>query len=240
MTTLGWLSLRPGVGEPRPRRSPAAASPSKVRPLCGRDDFRRVYLAARRREAAAAHVARGGQVTICGAGYPVRRAPVAQRKSIGLLIRRSGVRILPGAWRTKGLRASLTRLQGFLQGFRRDSGVGGLIVHIARKAEWQQAKGVGEYVPSTLPHEGFIHLSRPEQVHLPANAMYSGQRDLILLWVEPTRLRADLRYEAPEPGAPEFPHLYGPLNLDAVVAETHLEPWERGAFRLPGAFPDIR
>src|SRR5918995_3122120 len=101
---------------------------------------------------------------------------------------------------------------------------------MAHEAEWREAKGAGEYVPSTLPRQGFIHLSRPQQVHLPANAVYSGQRDLVLLWVDPTRLQAELRYEAPEPGAPQFPHLYGPLNLDAVVAETRLEPWKQGAF----------
>ena len=115
----------------------------------------------------------------------------------------------------------------------------GLIVHIAREAEWHEAKGIGEYAPSTLPRDGFIHLSRPEQAHLPANALYSGQRDLVLLWVDPTRLRAELRYEAPEPGAPQFPHLYGPLNVDAVVSETRLDPWQRGAFTLPAAPQDI-
>lgn len=111
------------------------------------------------------------------------------------------------------------------------------IVHIARAAEWREAIAVDEYVPSTFPREGFIHFSQPDQVHLPANAMYSGQRDLVLLWVDPTRLHAELRYEAPEPGAPHFPHLYGPLNLDAVVTVTPLERWERGAFTLPAAPP---
>jgi uncharacterized protein (DUF952 family) len=62
--------------------------------------------------------------------------------------------------------------------------VDGLIVHIARETEWLEAKSGGEYVPSTLPRDGFIHLSRPEQAHLPANAMYSGQQDLVLLWVD--------------------------------------------------------
>jgi uncharacterized protein (DUF952 family) len=116
--------------------------------------------------------------------------------------------------------------------------VGGLIVHIARCAEWQEAKDAGEYVPSTLPVDGFIHLSRPEQAHLPANAMFSDQRDLVLLWVDPSRLQAELRYEAFETDAPRFPHLYGPLNVDAVVAETRLEPWEQGGFTPPAAPPD--
>ena len=109
-----------------------------------------------------------------------------------------------------------------------------MIVHIARLDDLAAARPRGEYAPASLADEGFIHLSRPEDVHLPANALYSGQKGLVLLWVEPERLRAELRYELPAPGAPvDFPHLYGPLNLDAVVAETPLEPWEPGEFELP-------
>jgi uncharacterized protein (DUF952 family) len=33
----------------------------------------------------------------------------------------------------------------------------------------------------------------------------------------------------------DFPHLYGPLNVDAVVAESPLEPWSEGEFQLPPA-----
>ena len=109
-----------------------------------------------------------------------------------------------------------------------------LIVHIARGREWEQAKRDGEYAPASLASEGFIHLSTSGQVHLPANALYARESGLVLLWVEPDRLNAELRYERPVPGASEaFPHLYGTLNVDAVVAETPLEPWEPGEFRLP-------
>jgi uncharacterized protein (DUF952 family) len=109
-----------------------------------------------------------------------------------------------------------------------------VILHIADAAELEAARANGDYVPTGFARDGFIHLSTPEQVHLPANALFSRRRDLVLLWVDPTRLRAELRYELPAPGAPEsFPHLYGPLNLDAVVRELPLEPWEPREFRLP-------
>lgn len=109
-----------------------------------------------------------------------------------------------------------------------------LIVHIARIPEWREAQRVGAYEPPSLDESGFIHFSRPDQVHLPANALFSGEPDLVLLWVDASRLRAELRLEPPEPGASHrFPHLYGPLNLDAVVAETRLAPWDEGEFRLP-------
>jgi uncharacterized protein (DUF952 family) len=109
-----------------------------------------------------------------------------------------------------------------------------LVVHIAERAEWLRARSRGEYAPPGLERDGFVHLSRPEQAHLPANALYAGRDDLVLLWIDAARLRAELRFEPGEPGcAVEFPHLYGPLNLDAVVGETALEPWQPGGFALP-------
>ena len=109
-----------------------------------------------------------------------------------------------------------------------------LIVHLAHGRDWRTAKSTGEYAPPMLPNDGFIHFSTPELLHLPANAMYSGTRDLVLLWVDPSLVEAEVRYELPGPGAHDaFPHLYGPLNLAAVIAETPLDPWERGAFKLP-------
>jgi uncharacterized protein (DUF952 family) len=111
-----------------------------------------------------------------------------------------------------------------------------MIVHIAREVDWQQALPGGRYAPPELERDGFIHLSSPEQVSGPANALYSDERGLVLLWVDPARLEAELRYEPPAPGAPvTFPHLYGSLNLDAVVGVVQLEPWKPGEFRLPPA-----
>jgi uncharacterized protein (DUF952 family) len=90
-------------------------------------------------------------------------------------------------------------------------------------------------VPAAYERDGFVHLSRPEQAHVPANLFYAGERDLVLLWIDPERLRAELRHESTDPaaGGEPFPHLYGPLNLEAVVAVTELEPWEPGGFVLP-------
>jgi glutathione S-transferase len=76
-----------------------------------------------------------------------------------------------------------------------------------------------------LRSEGFIHLSRQEQIHLPANALYSETAGLLLLWIDPSRLACEIREEPPAPGSTiTFPHLYGPLNVDAVIAESPLTP----------------
>ncbi|MEB3274297.1 MAG: DUF952 domain-containing protein [Prochlorothrix sp.] len=96
------------------------------------------------------------------------------------------------------------------------------------------------YAPPSLTEEGFIHLSSREQVCGVANRFYQDQGDLILLEIDPQRLQADLRWEAPvhpdgsppEPDAPQFPHLYGSLNLDAVIEWYNL-PQRDGQFTLP-------
>ncbi|MEZ5247779.1 MAG: DUF952 domain-containing protein [Ilumatobacteraceae bacterium] len=71
-----------------------------------------------------------------------------------------------------------------------------------------------------LHEEGFIHLSSEAQVALVAGAFYRDVPNLVLLHVDESKLTAELRVEqlagAPEP----FPHLYGPLNVDAVVEVT--------------------
>lgn len=109
-----------------------------------------------------------------------------------------------------------------------------LILHITSLDSWEAARQGGAYRGDTLETEGFIHFSTPAQVVRTANRFYSGQRGLVLLHVDPTRLEAELRYEDPGEGE-EFPHLYGPLNLDAVTEVLPFEPEEDGSFRPPGS-----
>ena len=86
----------------------------------------------------------------------------------------------------------------------------------------------GEYHAASLLTEGFIHLSQAHQVRRVLDAFYAGQPDLVVLVVAPGRVQAPLRYEPPSSlpkpaaGAPPdpaqlFPHVYGPLNTDAVI-----------------------
>ena len=96
-----------------------------------------------------------------------------------------------------------------------------MIFHIAERSKWNAAVAAGEYAESTLgkslADEGFIHLSTASQVGGVAERFYAGVDDLVLLHIEETLLTARLQYDA-VPGAPSpFPHLYGPLNLSAVV-----------------------
>ncbi|HLJ98340.1 MAG TPA: DUF952 domain-containing protein [Streptosporangiaceae bacterium] len=96
-----------------------------------------------------------------------------------------------------------------------------LIYHIARASDWERATRDGEYTVSTagrtLAEEGFIHASQPHQVQGVRDAFFRDTPGLVLLVIDPDLVRAPVRYDA-VPGEPDpFPHIYGPLNTDAVV-----------------------
>ena len=109
------------------------------------------------------------------------------------------------------------------------------IYHIARCADWDQALAIGSYtvssVDKTLDEEGFIHASQASQVTGTANKFYRGVTgDLLVLVIDPDLVRAEVRYED-VPGAElPFPHIYGPLNPDAVLDTRPLIPGPDGSF----------
>ena len=126
----------------------------------------------------------------------------------------------------------LTMSPGFAR-FARGVKRGAAICHITTTAAWQNARTAGVYRADSLESEGFIHCSTPQQVLDTANRYYAGREDLLLLWIDPQRLAADLRWEAAH--GERYPHLYGALNLDAVTGSTPLRPDPDGIFRtLPG------
>jgi uncharacterized protein (DUF952 family) len=111
------------------------------------------------------------------------------------------------------------------------------IYHIAMAPDWAQAQADGEYTMSTrgrtLAEQGFIHGSTAEQVAPVANMIYKGLPDLLVLVIDTDRVRPDIRFE-PVPGWDEpFPHIYGPLNAEAVVETQRLEPGPDGRFSFP-------
>lgn len=113
---------------------------------------------------------------------------------------------------------------------------GSLILHITTRTAWDAAKAVGEYRAESLDGEGFIHFSTPAQVVGTASALYADRDDLVLLIVDAAKVQAHLRWEAPAgPGDPgeQFPHLYAPLDVQAVAAVVDFPRGADGSFTLP-------
>jgi len=117
-----------------------------------------------------------------------------------------------------------------------------LIIHLASNDAWLAAVELGTYHAEGLSTEGFIHCSTASQIVGVANTFYQGQRGLVLLVIDPDKLDANLKWEPPAEPEPTharegelFPHVYGPINLDAVVNVIPFEPGEDGNFALPEA-----
>ncbi|MCZ0987003.1 DUF952 domain-containing protein [Streptomyces diastatochromogenes] len=103
------------------------------------------------------------------------------------------------------------------------------IVHITERSLWEAARAHGTYEVSTrgrtLQEEGFIHFSTREQLPRIAAFLYGdyeGPDELVVLVVDPALLDVPLKYEAMPPNGEEFPHVYGPVPVDAVV---DVETW---------------
>jgi uncharacterized protein (DUF952 family) len=116
-----------------------------------------------------------------------------------------------------------------------------MIYHITSCQAWQQARQRGDYRAESLETEGFIHCSTEEQVVPVAEHLFKSDRDLCLLMIEPSLLASDLKWEPPADGTPPpgvsegdlFPHIYGPINLDAVVKVFDLQSNPDGKYNFP-------
>jgi uncharacterized protein (DUF952 family) len=97
------------------------------------------------------------------------------------------------------------------------------IFHIALASDWAAAAEGGDYRTSTLgrtlDEEGFIHASRRHQVDGVRRLFYAQVTEpMVLLEIDPQRLPVPWRLEVPPGAAEAFPHIFGPLPVDAVVA----------------------
>ncbi len=107
------------------------------------------------------------------------------------------------------------------------------IYHLCRREEWQAAEQNGGYPGSSRDRaDGFIHFSTATQVRDSAAKHRVGQRDLLLVAVDPAALGAALKWEPARDGA-IFPHLYGTLPLAAVRWVKELPLDSRGRHLFP-------
>nr|WSW66855.1 DUF952 domain-containing protein [Streptomyces sp. NBC_00995] len=112
------------------------------------------------------------------------------------------------------------------------------LLHLTERPLWEAARGTGTYEMSTrgrtLREEGFIHCSLPHQLAGVAELLYgagsgtvAADQDLVVLVIDTERLPATVRHESLRPGGEEFPHIYGPVPVEAVV-EVRPWPYEKG------------
>jgi long-chain acyl-CoA synthetase len=102
-----------------------------------------------------------------------------------------------------------------------------MVFHITTRSAWEDAQRQGAYRAASLGSEGFIHFSFREQVAGSAERYFKGQRNLVLLCIDASRLNAPMKIEN------GFPHLYAPLRVDAVIKVLPFDAQADGTFKLP-------
>lgn len=92
-----------------------------------------------------------------------------------------------------------------------------MIYHVTTNAAWQDAIQKGSYEHISLEKEGFIHNCSRAQLAGVLERYYNNQTDLLLLHIDESLLEAELKYELAPSVNEEFPHIFGPININAVV-----------------------
>jgi uncharacterized protein (DUF952 family) len=111
------------------------------------------------------------------------------------------------------------------------------LFHITERPVWEAAVTAGEYRSSTrgqtLDEVGFIHCSFAGQLRGVADLVYGDADDLVVLVIDRERLAAPVRDEEAEPGGERYPHIYGPVPIDAVTEVVTVHRDDQGRLQLP-------
>lgn len=95
------------------------------------------------------------------------------------------------------------------------------LYHLAPAERWHEWPAGTPYLPAEYDRDGFIHCTAGDALMLQvANRFYRATPgDFVLLAIDPQRLTAPLKWEQSEDDdlAPVFPHIYGPIDADAIV-----------------------
>ena len=91
------------------------------------------------------------------------------------------------------------------------------IYHITTRKAWALAQEQGVYAAPSLKEEGFIHCSHESQLEGVMHRYYQGKTGLIKLVIDSDKLSSRMIYDWSKALTETFPHVYGPLNLDAIV-----------------------
>jgi uncharacterized protein (DUF952 family)/uncharacterized protein YqgV (UPF0045/DUF77 family) len=112
-----------------------------------------------------------------------------------------------------------------------------MIYHITSKQAWQNANKLNKYECESLFSEGFIHCSMPHQIIGVLDRYYKGVSDLVLLYIDETKLSAPLKVELAPSINDYFPHIFGPILPAEVVKIVSLNDssWKQELFIVNAA-----
>ena len=110
-----------------------------------------------------------------------------------------------------------------------------MIYHIATQRDWEEQAVATGYAPLEYEEEGFIHCCDLYQLESVATKYFAGRDDLVILELVPAKLYPETKYE--QSGDEKYPHVYGPINKDAINRQISVKCNADGLF--DGVFADL-
>lgn len=116
------------------------------------------------------------------------------------------------------------------------------IQHLVGRSDWDKIAGRpgANYRAASLDVVGFIHCSRGPQILAPANTLYRGRDDMVMLLIDVDAVPSPVVYEDCYESGEQFPHVYGPIPVAAVVDVIDFPCEPDGSFQLPDALTENR
>jgi uncharacterized protein (DUF952 family) len=110
--------------------------------------------------------------------------------------------------------------------------VTGVIYHLVPIDYWEAQPTDRLYTPADFAREGFIHCTRgDEQIAVVANRYYrNDQRQWLVLVLDEQAITSEIKYELGRDGL-LYPHVYGPLNREAVIEVLQMRRDPDGVFQ---------
>lgn len=107
-----------------------------------------------------------------------------------------------------------------------------LLFHITTRDEWNQYKNTGTYEPQSLEDQGFISFVTGGQLEEAANRLYPDKDQILLLVIDVSMIRDQIKYEEEKETGEKFPHLYEPLSVNAVIDKIDIQAEDDGTFNI--------
>lgn len=107
-----------------------------------------------------------------------------------------------------------------------------LLFHLTTRDDWNQHKKSGNYEPESLEEEGFIHCSSGNQVEATANRLFADKDEILLLVIDASMIRDDIKYEEDSETGEKYPHIYGAISVNAIIDKIDIRAEDNGRFNI--------
>lgn len=107
-----------------------------------------------------------------------------------------------------------------------------LLFHITTKDEWKQYKKEGNYEPESFESDGFIRCFTGVQLEDAANRLFPDKDKILLIVIDVSIIREEIKFEKDEEIGEKFPHILGPLSINAVIDKIDIKAEDNGKFNI--------